>query len=384
MAEAIQQLHALEMAARVRRLAYVAEFDRREAWRVDGATCTAAWLMATCGQSRHSAATEVGVARALQSLPAIAAAAAEGVLSWDQLVALVAIATPETDADLAVEAAGWSAAQLQALARAARRRTDGEADAADSGRYLRWRVHHLDGTWRLAGRFSADAGAVVDAALSQLADAHNRVDDDGNYETLDARRADALVELASTQLASQCDADRACVVIHADAGGFSADPAGDPAAAANLQDGASLAVSTLRRLACDCRWQLVTEHPDGSPAGIGRTSRQIPPWLSRALRRRDGHCRFPGCDRTRWTQGHHLTHWIDGGATDLTNLSMLCVRHHHLVHEAGWTLEGDPNGTLTFTTPHGKTLTSRPTPLRPDIKTRIFGPDPPQHPAHPT
>jgi hypothetical protein len=112
-AEAIQQLHALEMAARVRRLGQVAEFDRREAWRVDGATCMTAWLMATCGLARQTAATEVAVARALQSLPAIAHSAEEGLLSWDQLVALVAIATPDTDAELAVEACGWSAAQLQ-------------------------------------------------------------------------------------------------------------------------------------------------------------------------------------------------------------------------------------------------------------------------------
>ena len=102
------------------------------------------------------------------------------------------------------------------------------------------------------------------------------------------------------------------MVIHADAGGFAAEATADPAAAAHLPDGASLAVTTLRRLACDCRWQLIVEHPDATPAGIGRTSRQIPPWLSRALRRRDGQCRFPGCDRTRWTHGHHITHWIDG------------------------------------------------------------------------
>src|SRR6202035_3327436 len=117
---------------------------------------------------------------------------------------------------------------------------------------------------------------------------------------------------------------------------------------AELQDGPSLTADTLRRLACDSRWQLVIDHRDGTPAGIGRTSRQIPAWMTRALRRRHRHCRFPGCVRTRWTKGHHIDHWIDGGPTDLTNIATLCVRHHHLVHEDGWTLEGDPNNTLRF------------------------------------
>ena len=38
-------------------------------------------------------------------------------------------------------------------------------------------------------------------------------------------------------------------------------------------------------------------------------SRAIPPAMRRALRARDGGCRFPGCDRTRFCDGHHVKHW---------------------------------------------------------------------------
>jgi hypothetical protein len=368
--ESIQQLHALEMAVRLQRSAQIAEFDRDEAWQGDGATSMAAWLVAACGLSRHSANVEVAVARALPVLPAIAKAAGEGLLSWDQLVAVIDIATPDTDADLASEAPGWTADQLRALARSARRRR--RDTRADRPRGLRYGHDQRRGGWDISGHFDDDEGAVIGLVLDRLADKHNTADTDGNYEPIESRCADALVELASTQLAEDGDADRACIVIHTDIDGFF-----DDHSDAELQDGPSITADTLRRLACDSRWQLVVDHRDGTPAGIGRTSRQIPAWMSRALRRRDRHCRFPGCDRTRWTQGHHIHHWIDGGPTDLTNMATLCVRHHHLVHEDGWTLEGDPNDTLRFIKPNGKIITSRPTPLRSDIKTRFLGPDPP-------
>ncbi|MDQ6798093.1 MAG: HNH endonuclease, partial [Actinomycetota bacterium] len=43
-----------------------------------------------------------------------------------------------------------------------------------------------------------------------------------------------------------------------------------------------------------------------------------------AIEERDGGCRVPGCDRTRWLHVHHVVHWEDGGATDTSNLMSLC------------------------------------------------------------
>jgi acetyl esterase/lipase len=37
---------------------------------------------------------------------------------------------------------------------------------------------------------------------------------------------------------------------------------------------------------------------------------------------------------------HHLTHWEDGGPTDLDNLVLLCPRHHRLHHRGEITLTG--------------------------------------------
>ena len=71
---------------------------------------------------------------------------------------------------------------------------------------------------------------------------------------------------------------------------------------------------------------------------VGRRTRTIPPALRRALEVRDRGCRFPGCG-LRFTDGHHVKHWADGGETTLDNLILLCRFHHRLVHEGGWRVE---------------------------------------------
>jgi hypothetical protein len=66
----------------------------------------------------------------------------------------------------------------------------------------------------------------------------------------------------------------------------------------------------------------------------GREERIVPPGLRRVLARRDGGCIYPQCTRPpQHTHAHHVTHWADGGETNLTNLASLCHTHHHAIHE---------------------------------------------------
>jgi hypothetical protein len=75
---------------------------------------------------------------------------------------------------------------------------------------------------------------------------------------------------------------------------------------------------------------------------VGRTERVVPPRLRRALETRDGHCQFPGCRaHLRRCHAHHVREWENGGSTDLDN-TLMCVRHHHAVHEGGWTITRTP------------------------------------------
>jgi hypothetical protein len=98
----------------------------------------------------------------------------------------------------------------------------------------------------------------------------------------------------------------------------------------------------VRRLLCDCTVSRIVTGPAGEPLDVGRTRRTIPPALRRALAARDDGCRYPGCNKPPgWADAHHVVHWTNGGPTSIGNLVLLCDRHHHQIHEPGWTVKWD-------------------------------------------
>ncbi|MCY3987549.1 MAG: HNH endonuclease signature motif containing protein, partial [Gammaproteobacteria bacterium] len=99
----------------------------------------------------------------------------------------------------------------------------------------------------------------------------------------------------------------------------------------------------------------VVEGAKGEPLAVGRRTRAVPPAIRRALRVRDGGCRFPGCDRSRFVHAHHIKHWADGGETALNNLVTLCSFHHRQVHEGGYAVHVD-EGEIRFTRPDGDVI----------------------------
>ncbi|WP_308200602.1 DUF222 domain-containing protein [Klenkia sp. PcliD-1-E] len=88
--------------------------------------------------------------------------------------------------------------------------------------------------------------------------------------------------------------------------------------------------------------------------------------LDAFIRLRDRRCRFPGCRvRAGVCDVDHQQPFAQGGPTAECNLACLCTHHHRLSHQApGWTLSRDGDGTgLTWTTPTGRTVTTRPPPV---------------------
>ncbi|MCB9727424.1 MAG: DUF222 domain-containing protein [Deltaproteobacteria bacterium] len=113
---------------------------------------------------------------------------------------------------------------------------------------------------------------------------------------LSAERSDALVQLAESWLAhgpgELAGGERHQVIVHVDAATLAV-PETDGRSA--VEGGPRLAPETARRLACDASRVGVTHGERGEPLSIGRRSRTIPSAIGRALRIRDGGCRFPGC-----------------------------------------------------------------------------------------
>jgi hypothetical protein len=315
-------------AGTCRWLELVAELDRRAGWGEAGVRSCAEWIAWRCALTPRAAREHVRVARCLEGLPQTHASFARGELSYAKVRALTRVATPESEQDLLELASHCTASQLERSVRAYRRVTAEEAREQQENAQLSvfWSP---DGSLEIHGRLAPEDGALVLRALESMRDSLWR----GSAEPRPARQAstaEALVAVADAALAGagheRTGGERYQVVVHADEAALCED--GDGGCA--LDDGSAVAPETARRLGCDA-----------SVVRNGRRSRTIPTAVRRALRARDRGCRFPGCEHRRFVDAHHVRHWARGGETTLTNLVLLCRRHHRAVHEGGYRVAAD-------------------------------------------
>ena len=182
-----------------------------------------------------------------------------------------------------------------------------------------------DGCLLISGLLDPAGGAAVRAALEPLAQSSGQHDDRNREQ----RFADALVELASGGKPAEIQVTATIETLKGLAG----------AAAAEMEFSLPISATTVQRMACDCSVTRVLLDQDSAVVDMGRSKRVVSNALRAALRIRDGHCQWPGCEReASRCDGHHVLHWISGGETNLANLVLLCRRHHRMVHEGGWQL----------------------------------------------
>jgi hypothetical protein len=371
--DAITTLAGNLAAATYRLLALIAEFDRRQGW--SGFNSCAHWLNYRCGCAMGAAREKVRVAHALEDLPRISAAFAAGRVSYSKVRAMTRVATPANEHALMNIAEHGSAAHVERATRAYRRvlrAQDREAaDAVYHEREVRWRYED-DGTMVLTARLPPELGRLLCKALDAAAEEAREaeVPPDVPAETsrhacpYAQRRADALVHLAEQYLAHGPgplkQADRHQVVVHVDRDALRED--GEPGRC-EFDDGPALPLETARRLACDASLVEIEEAADGTLLDVGRKTRKVPPALRRALQARDRGCRFPGCTHTRYVDAHHVLHWADGGETRLDNLLLLCRKHHHALHEGGYSIVRRDDGQWLFLTDRGEALPEDPVAL---------------------
>jgi hypothetical protein len=379
----IAELSAHLDAATARLLALIREFDTRGGWNTGFRSC-AEWLAWRVGLDLGAARERVRVAHALETLPRLAEALARGEVSYSKVRALTRVATPETEARLLAVGRAGTAWHVERIVRGWRK-VDRLAEAREATRQHASRALSLitddDGTVVVRGRLTPEAGALLrralDAARERLYQPARRAadapaapprlnpwaDSAQAPPTPVQQQADALALLAETALHHALDpgapGERYQVVVHVDAAVLT-DPAQEGQTA--LEEGIRVSAETSRRLACDASRVVMAHGPGGEVVEVGARTRTIPPALRRALLHRDQHCRFPGCG-VRVGEGHHVQHWADGGPTTLSNLALLCRRHHRTVHEEGYTIAPGPDGAFQFRRPDGRPLPDVPPPV---------------------
>jgi hypothetical protein len=368
-------------AATYKLLVLIAQFDRERAFERHNLVNTAQWLNWQCGIGDVAAREKVRVARALESLPQTSAAFASGEISYSKVRAMTRVATPKNESVLVSIARYGTASHVEKLVRRYRWTQHRDAAKQAESQQLARQVHYFyddDGSFVLNARLPPEIGALVVKAIQTAGDVlreESRAETDtqlnvsaGTSEmkhqehSHGAKRADAFKLMAETFLRSTSEevegassGDRFQVVVHIDQAVLKSEIEAeeDEPHRCEFDSGPALALETARRLCCDSTLIGIVEGVDGDPLNIGRKTRSIPAAIDRALRSRDGGCRFPGCDRTRFTAGHHIKHWADGGETKLSNLISLCGFHHRLLHEGRYGVSRTDDGVFVFTRPDG-------------------------------
>jgi hypothetical protein len=358
-------------AAQARFVVRLAESNKREMFRDDGATSPEAWVAESFGVSVPTARSHSQVAEKVHDLPNLIGSLCEGDISFDKVRAVVDVATSATDRELCDQAKECSVRELVQTARdAAARARSASASPSRSehdSRYVRFNDGHRTVSVQLPTEEFARTKACVDSWAATLA---------SDEETpLDQRRSDgfmAIVESATPGNGSGT-------------GGTSSDPATAPnpffvvahvplealveesgetsELAGDLEHHGLIDIETVQRIACDGTVVVAVDDQAGHTMYEGRARRFPSGAQRREIIRRDRHCRYPGCSNVTFAVVHHIVPWKPGGGTDLPNLVLLCRHHHGVVHRKGWSLSGNANQELTIKTPTGRVMASRPSPL---------------------
>jgi hypothetical protein len=370
--EEIIALYAAINAATHRWLKLVDVFDRGMVAQKNGFFTTAQWLSFYCGIGLNAAREKVRVARALAELPLIDSAFEKGEVSFSKVRALTRVAAPETEAALLRLARHASAAQTERILRDYRR-TARSPSATDERPSMSWfGTEHGEVVFKV--RLPAELGAHLINAIEAERDAQPLpMVDPNNVDAAPLReqRAEALLRLTESGLAHRDAASQAATAsrytVHVELNATT--PEG--VLNAHVRDGGELSRAAIERLTCDTSVVAHQLAADGETVNVGRKTRIIPGPLRRALGRRDRGCRFPGCTQHRFVDAHHVKHWAHGGETKLSNLVLLCRRHHRMIHEDGFRISVEKPSTgatrFVFFHPSGQKIA----PVQDDLSGKV-------------
>jgi hypothetical protein len=285
------------------------------------------------GESPRTIRDKVETARALESLPEIAAAAYDGDLSSEQLSSVTKFADEDSDAEWARRAPNVAPAELARMARTASKPSTEDSQARYEARSLRMWWTPDKGMLHLHGQLPDVMGATVEATIQKLTEqmkpAKGQV-----WDSFEHRAADALHQLCDQPEAKDETptlATRPVLQVHV--------PRSGPAEIAGIP----IADSLLEQLRANASIEPVLVDDDRVPIFVGKRTTAISPKVLRAVLLRDGSCRC-GCGLRHGLHVHHLRPRSWGGSDDPSNLATIAAVHHpRYIPNGSYALVGNPN-----------------------------------------
>jgi hypothetical protein len=206
---------------------------------------------------------------------------------------------------------------------------------------------------------------VEDGPVEKVNAAYTRIDREARAlktgdepRTLDQLRADVALDLLLSGQGGK--GERAEVFLYLDLAtylGVNEDPA-------ELAGHGHIPASLAREIAGGpdtVLRRIITDPLSGQVLDLGRDRYRPSAGLGEFVRVRDRECRRPGCGRpAQACDLDHAVPWQFGGHTKADELVDLCRRDHRLKDEPGWVFRLAPDGTLTVTTPTGRSYGSSP------------------------
>jgi hypothetical protein len=335
------------------------EVDRRQAYRDEGATSSEPWAVERFGVSTPTARAYRHVGEKAWDIPHLVESLCAGELSFDKVRAVADVATPETDRELRDQARECTVRQLADIARSRAERSGSRARSEHDRRFVRFN----DAFRTMSVQLPAESYAETRTTLEARA---RKVPSDGETPW-DQRLCDAFLEVIRASAPGAPGratmASPYFVVVHVPLAALVDEPGDSTELAGELERDGLISCATVQQIACDATMAVAVDDDVGHTMYEGRARREPTDAQRREVMRRDRHCRFPGCTNVTFTNTHHVVPWKPGGPTDLENLALVCLHHHHLVHSRGWTMSGNANEELRFVGPTGRAMTTRPSPM---------------------
>src|SRR4030088_1638 len=336
--------------------ALAAQFAGTNVYDVQGYATAIDWMRFNCQLTSTAAADLIAVGKNLHRLPESVQAVANGEIGFAHVKAMARTANAvgsKFDETLLLEKAREnSPGKFYFICNHYRHSADREGYEAEQKGLVEnrklWISTCEDGPVQVTAFFDPEGGAVLRSAWEPLA----RKSGAHDGRSREKRFADAAVELAHHGLESGLIPQTATQRTHLQVTTTLETLLGLPGAPAADLEVAPPPISSksVERLACDCSVTRILLGSDSMVIDVGRARRTISGPARKALNVRDRGCTWPGCERpASWTSGHHIQHWLHGGSNAPPNLTLLCYRHHWMVHEGNWQIvRGDDGRMLTI------------------------------------